>query len=251
MKIRIISAIVALIIVVPLVLLGGIYFRIGVLLLASLAYKELVDLKQTSIPLLMKSIGLISLLLILLSDNYSSQILALILLFLIIPIVFYKDNYKSVDALYLVGVITFISFAFNSFYVIRTRSLSLFVFLIIIPMINDIFAYFIGSRFGKNKLCPEVSPNKTWEGSIGGLVIGSVVGLVIYYFLIGHISLKMFILTIILSISGQVGDLVLSKIKRENKIKDFSNIMPGHGGILDRCDSIIFVFITYMFLSGF
>ena len=100
-------------------------------------------------------------------------------------------------------------------------------------------------------MCVKISPNKTWEGSIGGLICGSLVGAIIYKLFFGKITIKIIIITIILSIIGQIGDLVMSKIKRENEIKDFSNIMPGHGGILDRLDSSIFVFIAYMFLLMF
>ena len=100
-------------------------------------------------------------------------------------------------------------------------------------------------------MCEKISPHKTWEGSLGGLLVGTIGSIVYYYFLIGNINLKVIAITIILSMAGQIGDLVMSKIKRENEIKDFSNLMPGHGGMLDRLDSTIFVFMTYMFLMIF
>lgn len=86
-------------------------------------------------------------------------------------------------------------------------------------MVNDIFAYLIGSKFGKTKMCVNISPNKTWEGSIGGLVLGSVSGIILYRFLIGSITLKVVIITIVLSIVGQIGDLIMSRIKREMVLK--------------------------------
>ena len=115
-------------------------------------------------------------------------------------------------------------------------------------MVTDTFAMLSGKVFGKHKMCPTLSPHKTWEGFVGGLFGGLLSGLLIYKFLIGTLTVRVIITTIILSLVGQMGDLVMSKIKRENEIKDFSNIMPGHGGILDRLDSIIFVVLTYMFL---
>ena len=115
-------------------------------------------------------------------------------------------------------------------------------------MVTDIFAMLGGKYFGKHKMCPKLSPKKTWEGAISGTLCGSVVGIVFYSLLVGNLTFRVVIITILLSIVGQMGDLVMSKIKRENEIKDFSNIMPGHGGILDRIDSIIFVFLMYMFL---
>ena len=99
-------------------------------------------------------------------------------------------------------------------------------------------------------MCKEISPNKTWEGSIGGLLAGSLISLIFYNFLISSIDIKLVIITIILSIVGQIGDLIMSKIKRENGIKDFSNILPGHGGILDRLDSSIFVVLAYALMMS-
>ena len=110
---------------------------------------------------------------------------------------------------------------------------------------SDIFAYFIGRHFGKHKLT-EVSPNKTIEGSVAGIVGSIILGIIyavlcntlwnvgINYLLIGFIMA-------ILSIIGQIGDLAASSIKRFCEIKDFSELIPGHGGMLDRIDSIIFV----------
>ena len=261
MKIRIISAIVALIIVVPLIALGGIYYTLGICVIAALGYKEIIDLPAShgKIPNMMVFLGLISLLTLILCNDGTSiykgftyQIIAMISLFMIVPTVFYKEEeYSSKDAFFLLGAILFLGLVFNAFLTIRLRSLNTFLFLLIIPMVNDIFAYLIGSKFGKTKMCVSISPNKTWEGSIGGLVLGSVSGIILYRFLIGSISLKVVIITIVLSIVGQIGDLIMSRIKRENGIKDYSNIMPGHGGVLDRLDSSIFVFITYIFLLMF
>lgn len=262
MKTRVISAVVALLIVVPLVLLGGIYFELLVCLVGALAFKEIIDLKKShgNIPNMMVLIGLVSLLSLILSNNselsiyngFTYQTLALITVGIIVPVIFYKeDEYSSKDALYLLGVVLFLGLALNSFVVIRLRSFKTLLFLLSIPTFNDIFAYVLGSKFGKTKMCKSISPNKTWEGSVGGLVIGCIAGCILYGTLIGKVTFKIVLLTIVLSIIGQMGDLVLSKIKRENDIKDFSNLMPGHGGILDRLDSSIFVFLAYMFMMMF
>jgi phosphatidate cytidylyltransferase len=107
---------------------------------------------------------------------------------------------------------------------------------------SDTMAYFFGRTFGKHKLTPVLSPKKTWEGAIAGL-LGSVVAVYIYSIVFKPI-VSMSVLTIILlglliSISSQVGDLIESTLKRQAKIKDSGNIIPGHGGVLDRFDSML------------
>ena len=259
MKERLISAGIALLITIPLIILGGVFFQIGMLVIAVLAYKEMLDLRKshTEYPLIMVMLGLFCLIIIVLANNLDAsvyrgityQMLCSLILLLLIPIIFYKNNeYNSKDAFYLIGCILFLALTFNLFIIIRNRSIYNFIFLLFIPMFNDIFAYVIGSKFGKNKMSVSISPNKSWEGSAGGLILGSIISLVFYNFFIGNVSFSIISLTILLSIIGQIGDLVMSKIKRENNIKDFSNIMPGHGGILDRLDSVIFVFLSYVLL---
>lgn len=130
-------------------------------------------------------------------------------------------------------------------------------FLILIPMItawgSDVFAYLAGRTFGKNKLAPQISPNKTVEGSVGG-IIGGIIGMFIFgYFTSSFIEISPVMLGIIGgfgAILGQMGDLFFSVIKRQSGIKDFSNLIPGHGGILDRFDSVLFTApLTYAFLT--
>ena len=115
---------------------------------------------------------------------------------------------------------------------------------------TDTFAYIFGSLIGKHKMCPLISPKKSWEGSIFGSLVGTFVSCTFYHAMINTVSLKVVFVTLILSIIGQLGDLFFSKIKRENGIKDFSNIMPGHGGILDRLDSLIMVVLAFIVLFG-
>lgn len=106
---------------------------------------------------------------------------------------------------------------------------------------TDTFAYLFGMIFGKHKLYPSISPKKTVEGSLGG-IFGSLILLNLFNFYILKFNIAFIIFSgIVLSIVAQLGDLFASKIKREIGIKDFSNIIKGHGGFLDRFDSIIFV----------
>ncbi|MGL4731636.1 MAG: phosphatidate cytidylyltransferase [Clostridium sp.] len=120
----------------------------------------------------------------------------------------------------------------------------------------DTLAYYSGRFFGKHKLIPKVSPKKTVEGAIGGL-LGSVLGCTIYGYIISgfgvDVSIYNYVIIGILGgIVGQLGDFVASSIKRHAKIKDYSNLIPGHGGILDRFDSILFVsVVVYYYMSIF
>ncbi len=120
---------------------------------------------------------------------------------------------------------------------------------------SDTFAYFIGCKFGKNKLCPTISPKKTVEGSVGG-IFGVILSYVIltaignYYFNFNMDIVYWILIAIVASIVGQMGDLTASAIKRYCGIKDFGNLIPGHGGVLDRFDSLIFVApIVYIFIK--
>ena len=121
-----------------------------------------------------------------------------------------------------------------------------------IVWITDSGAYLIGRKLGKHKLAPHVSPNKTWEGSIGGsLVSVIVVGLYLVFSPVKFAySLPiMLLLTVVLSVGGQIGDLIESAFKRHYGVKDSGKILPGHGGILDRFDSLLFV-LPLMHLFG-
>ena len=103
-------------------------------------------------------------------------------------------------------------------------------------------AYFVGSTIGKHKLCPEISPKKTVEGAVGGILSSLVVTLILVFaFSVTEKLLAALILTVPFCILGMIGDLFASAIKRTAGIKDYGNLIPGHGGILDRFDSIIMI----------
>ncbi|QLE00491.1 phosphatidate cytidylyltransferase [Galbibacter sp. BG1] len=117
---------------------------------------------------------------------------------------------------------------------------SLIIGIFILIWVNDSFAYLVGRTFGKNKLFPSVSPKKTVEGFLGGLVFALIASYILYLYS-GELNLIQWtILTIVVVITGSVGDLVESKFKRLAGVKDSGAILPGHGGMLDRLDSLIF-----------
>ncbi len=125
---------------------------------------------------------------------------------------------------------------------------------------TDSCAFFAGKALGRHKLCPDISPKKTVEGAIGGVVgcglafllIAFIVNTALVRWLDGYTMsyLRMFILGLISAVLAQIGDLTASLIKRQFEIKDFGNLFPGHGGMLDRCDSIVLVAPTiFLFAS--
>ena len=126
------------------------------------------------------------------------------------------------------------------------------IYLLLITTITDTFALFTGKLIGEHKLCPTISPKKTIEGLVGGVLMGTFVATAFYNTVISSsISLVLVIvLTFLLSLVGQLGDLVFSSIKRYYDVKDFSELIPGHGGILDRFDSLIFVLLAFILLFG-
>ena len=134
-----------------------------------------------------------------------------------------------------------------------------FVLIFLLPWMADGGGYFIGSKFGKHKLSPNISPKKTIEGVLGGLVFciaaALLMGLVFQFMILGNNVRVNFVALIIIALFDSVlsilGDLSFSLIKRNLNIKDYGSIFPGHGGMLDRCDSIIFTAPLVVVLSQF
>ena len=134
----------------------------------------------------------------------------------------------------------------------KAHGVFLILFMLFSAWATDTFAYFAGSFLGKHKLCPKISPKKTVEGAIGG-IIGCVVYNVVLYAVYDnfvfdnpvHNYVPIIIASIIMSIVGMCGDLTASVIKRNYEAKDFGKLIPGHGGVMDRFDSALFVFIAF------
>jgi len=151
--------------------------------------------------------------------------------------------------------VTYVAVSFTSMSLTRYMNNGVYIFVLVFvaAWMCDIFAYFTGRIFGKHKLAPHLSPKKTVEGSIGGIVF-AVIGCALYGFIIEKVTglnasyITLALIGLILSIISQIGDLWASLIKREHGIKDYSRMMPGHGGIMDRFDSILAISTVLMAL---
>ena len=229
-----------------------------VALIASIAYfefsKAVSNGKNNIIPGVFGLLMGLSLMFV--PEKYVVSVLAAgILVFLSLTVFFHKKVlFKDAAGLYFGAIYIFALFKY--IYLVRMEEFGKFiVFAIFIgAFLTDTGAYFAGTFFGKHKLCPEISPKKTIEGAIGGIVT-TVVAFVVYGFIgkefFGYnLSIINAVITgLILSIISQIGDLSASVIKRELGIKDYGNIMPGHGGALDRFDSVLFVAPVFYWLN--
>ena len=264
MKKRVISAIVMVAIFVPLLILGNEAFAIFMTILSVAGLYELIHVREKTkkFPYLVKVFAYI-LVVCFSVMNYQKnvfsytvdyRVMAIIIFAFLLPILFTnkKESYTINDALYMVGSLLFIALSFNLVILVRNYDLNYLIYILLITTMTDIFAFITGKYIGKHKLAPEISPNKTIEGLIGGVFMGTFIPTVFYFTVMNsHISLVLLIfITALLSIVGQLGDLVFSSIKRTYQIKDFSNLIPGHGGILDRFDSLVFTMLAFILTVG-
>lgn len=191
-------------------------------------------------------------------------VVSIIVLLLLSCLVFFEQDANDIGKYFL--AIFYVGSCFASLISLRAFGARFIVYILIITMGTDIFALVFGMLFGKHKMAPRISPKKTWEGAVGGTCIATIAGslFIIFYPEIALIwpdndSIPFFtgifdfstlngvtyvilviVMTIFLSMCSQVGDLIASKLKRTYGIKDYSQIFPGHGGVLDRFDSLLF-----------
>lgn len=264
MKTRVISAILMIALIVPLLIVGGELFAIFIACLSVVALYEFIHIRESKkkFPLIVKIFAYL-LVLFLTTSNFDSlqfvynidyRVISFTIFAFLLPMVFIKNTkvYDLNDALFLLGAVLFIGLGFNLLLVTRNYDMSYVIYLLLITTITDTFAFFTGKLVGKNKLAPTISPNKTIEGFIGGSLMGTFVASAYYITVINphHSLVLVILLTFLLTCVGQLGDLAFSFIKREYDKKDFSNLIPGHGGILDRLDSLLFVVLAFVLLLG-
>ena len=194
------------------------------------------------------------------SSSWTSQSLYLVLvlwpLFFVLVIAYpgLSSLWNNIAIKVLLGIAVFIQ-AWAS--VILVRQQDFYLYLIVYPIalvaLSDIGAYFAGKRFGRIKLAPRVSPGKSWEGVIGGMLAAVIFSLVAYLFLrnsaFAGISIQIALtMAVVVSLVSVVGDLSISMLKRAEGLKDSGQILPGHGGVLDRIDGMIAALPIFVFM---
>lgn len=260
LKQRIITAVIAAALFIPLVIIGGWPFTLVVYAMGTVGLYELLRMKKLSIfsvPGILSWIALIVLLLpAQLTQSFEQtigytkvEVAFMSVLLLSVYTVLVKNKFTFDDAAFSLFGAMYVGIGF--YYLIETRmaGIEFVVYALLVIWSTDSGAYFVGRKLGKNKLWPEISPNKTIEGFFGG--IATAVVMAIIFNLLFPVTSSFVILigvTVIASIVGQIGDLVESALKRHYDVKDSGSILPGHGGILDRFDSLLFVLPLLHFL---
>ncbi|WP_066396140.1 phosphatidate cytidylyltransferase [Neobacillus mesonae] len=249
MKQRIITAVVAAALFLPIVFYGGLQFLLLTYAMASVGLYELIRMKKLNIFSPYGFLATLILWVILLPNEiladfyYSKMEISIVLILLLLTYtVITKNRFDFEDAAF--SILSAIYVGIGFYFLLETRQAGLvYIFYsLFIIWATDSGAYFVGKAIGKKKLWPEISPNKTVEGSIGGIVCAVIVAILFGLFSEFNATIVTLIgMTIVLSIFGQIGDLVQSAYKRHFNVKDSGNILPGHGGILDRFDSLLFV----------
>lgn len=249
MRTRIKTSIILLLVIVPAILIGGWAFRLVMGAIVTIACTELIHMAKISrsiAPSIITYIGTLSIvfydyLLEFIPAHLNNAIIPLLsILFLLICTVLIK-GYDFTKAGVSGLTMFYVGLGGYAAITIRNVDLALFLFILFVIYSTDIGAYFIGSMIGKRKLAPTLSPNKTIEGSLGGIITALIVAAIyLNFFSFTYSYGVMLVIAVILSVTGQFGDLLESAFKRHFGVKDSGDILPGHGGILDRFDSTLF-----------
>ena len=250
MKQRTISAFILLAIMIGSILINTKIFGLIMLACSVIGFNEFFDIKykiKNKKLILIKVIGMLCLIMIAMNNTFYkidlNVMVLLPLLVLSLPIVFYNDSkvYNIMDSLYCLGIVYFLGFSFGNIIYMADTNLVKCIFIFLIAFMTDTYAYIGGMLIGRHKLT-SISPKKTVEGSVIGTIMGTLIGTVYYYNLVSGVTLfETVVLCLVLTLLSEFGDLFFSSIKRYFDKKDYSNLIPGHGGILDRFDSVIYV----------
>ena len=179
--------------------------------------------------------------------NYNLIFYLIIFLYLIIFVeinLFFKKNRMLILIYLLISLIFFINIGFNK------DNIYNFNFMILIIITFDIFSYLIGTKYGSTKILKTISPKKTLEGLVGGIIFSLLFSILLIILFKNEINFSIVLFILIIIFSSFTGDIIESYFKRINNLKNSSNFLPGHGGFFDRFDSLIFSMISYTVFSN-
>lgn len=260
MKQRIITGVIAAALFIPFVVLGGLPFSLLVYVMAAVGLYEILRMKGISLFSVQGILSLLIMFILLMPNDWEAKVLEVTsyskieflflgAILLLIYTVLIKNKFTFDDVGFVIISVLYVGLGFHYLIETRIEGLEYVIYALVIVWTTDSGAYFVGRKLGKNKLWPEISPNKTIEGFVGGIVTAIVIA-ILFQLIVGIETtyVTLIIVTIIASIFGQMGDLVESAIKRHYDVKDSGKILPGHGGILDRFDSLLFVLPLLHFL---
>ncbi len=254
MKTRAITGLMIVGCVIPPLVFGGILLNALVALIVVVGGFELFMLMENykkMPPIFYLAILLACFSLLFVPEAYVLACLSLAILILFsMPVI--TGLLHSLDAIMMCAIFIVLFIFANAFTVIHDTNPNYIWYIIFATYVCDTGAYLVGSFFGKTKLCKRLSPNKTIEGSVGGIVFSFIISMTFAYYYLSEVSIFMLIFaSLTLPVVSQIGDLSFSAIKRHFHIKDFSNIFPGHGGFLDRVDSLLYNLIYFYCLLQF
>lgn len=246
MKDRIISGAIIALITILAVLIGGPVFRIVMCFVAVWGTYEFCSSRNRKVNYFEYALMLIAVVLI--NFLFAKALgIVLALAVVLIALAVFDETIKFSDVC--ISFTETIVLAFGIHYMMEIEFLSkwMFGYIVIIAYLTDVFALLTGMKFGKHKLNERISPKKTIEGALGGWLCGAIISFVYAWLFNFFYTDVLFILacSLLLPIVSQIGDLAFSMIKRYFNIKDFSKLIPGHGGLLDRLDSMLFVVLIY------
>ncbi len=252
MKQRVITGVIAAALFLPILWIGGKLFLAVVYLLATIGLTELFLMRKMRIVSISGIITYLTMWVLMLPSeilmkfDFLTGFTRLELLYIGISLllgcmVISKNKFNFDDAGFSALSLIYVGVSFSALYVTREHGLTLLLLVLFMIWGSDTGAYQFGVKFGKHKLWPTISPKKSIEGFFGGMLLSVVVALCFYFFSdISFSLIKFILLGVMIAVVGTFGDLVQSAFKRHYRVKDSGNILPGHGGILDRFDSILY-----------
>ncbi len=246
MKQRVISGVFIALITVIAAYFGGIILDLTLAFIGIWGSYEFTKVRKENFSVFLFALMVLTIAgIILFNEKAIAIVLAEMLLLLTVAIFDERESFDDATATFLMSVL--LGYALYFMREIQHIDKFMFGYVLIISYLTDIFAFQVGVKFGKHKLNPRVSPKKTIEGSLGGWFFGCVVSLLwafLFHFF-GLPPILFVVASLFLPIVSEIGDLAFSLIKRHYGVKDFSNLIPGHGGILDRMDSHIFCVVLF------